>query len=84
MQPPFSYPAVLLGFPVLGAIGREKQLTATSTITAVYHIAGMLVLLALGAFTIPAVAALRCTTEVVLLATRAFFVARYVREHKGA
>ena len=78
---PFSYPAVLLGFPVLGAIGWEKQLTATSVITAVYHISGMLILLALGMFTIPAVAALRCTTEVVLLISRAYYVRKYIKQN---
>lgn len=73
----FSYPAMLIGFPILAAVGREKQLTLSSVISAIFHIAGLIVLAGIGQFTISHVAILRDCTEAVLLAARAWFVWRF-------
>lgn len=74
----FSFPAMLLGFPILAAVGRESELTASSIVSAGFHIAGLVVLALTGQFTIPHVAILRDCTEAVLLAARAWFVWRYL------
>lgn len=80
----FSFPGMMLGFPVLAAVGKEKWLTASSVISAGFHVAGLFALAALGMFTIPAVAILRSCTEFVLMAGRSFFVMRWRRERSLA
>lgn len=73
----FSFPGMLLGFPVLAAVGWDKQLTSTAVIASVFHVAGLVLLAVVNAFTIPNVCILRCCTEGVLLFMRAFFVMRW-------
>lgn len=73
----FSFPAVMIGYPLLAAVGEVKELTFTSVVSACFHISGLFLLVASGCFSISAVAVLRCCTEVVLLGSRAFFVYRY-------
>lgn len=75
----FSYPGILLGFPVLGAVGRVKELTWSSVLSAAFHVAGLLLLWACGVFTLVSVAILRCLTELVMLILRAGFVHRMSR-----
>lgn len=75
----FSFPAMMLGFPVLAAIGREKWLTTSSMVSAAFHIVGLVALVAAGTFTIPHVALLRSATEFVLMASRSAFVLRWRR-----
>ena len=77
----FSYPAMLLGFPVLAAVGQVRQLTVSSTVSALFHILGLAFLAFGGWFTIANVAVLRCLTEAVMLGLRVFYVARYFGEH---
>lgn len=76
----FSFPAMLLGFPILAAVGRERQLTVSSIVSAIFHITGLGALALAGQFTIPHVAVLRDCTEAVLLGVRVLFVWRVVRE----
>lgn len=73
----FSFPGMMLGFPVLAAVGLERWLTASSMASAAFHIAGLVVLAATGSFVISAVAVLRSCTEFVLMAGRAFFVFKW-------
>ena len=71
-----SYPAILIGFPILAVINKEKLLTASSVAAAVFSLAGLFLLAATGTFTIVNVAILRCATEFVLLLLRVIFVAK--------
>ena len=66
----FSFPAMLLGWPTLGAINKEQQVTKTTVWTAVFQIAGLAILA--GHFNLVSIAVLRCLTELLLLGTRAF------------
>lgn len=75
----FSFPAVMLGYPVLAAVGQSRRLMVTSIVAAAFQILVMIVLIALGAFTIEALAILRCAAEFVLMLTRAIFVWRFTR-----
>lgn len=72
----FSFPAMVLGWPALGAVGRVKETTATTVISAVFQCAGLGVLIAAGQFAIVTIALLRCATEFVLLISRLFFCIR--------
>lgn len=69
-----SFPAMLIGIPVLAAIGEVKKLTASSVISACFHVLGLFLLAAFNQFTIVHVAVLRCLTEFVLLLSRGIFV----------
>lgn len=73
----FSFPGMMLGFPVLAAVGREGWLTASSMVSAAFHIVGLLVLALAGAFTVPTVAVLRSFTEFVLMVGRVLFVIKW-------
>lgn len=46
----FSFPAMLLGWPTLGAINKEQQVTKTTVWTAVFQIAGLAMLAVTGHF----------------------------------
>ena len=72
----FSYPAVLIGFPILAVINKEKLLTVSSVVAALFHITGLCAFAFFGCFTIVNVAILRCTTELVMLLLRVLFVYR--------
>lgn len=72
----FSYPAVMIGFPILAAINKEKLLTVSSITAALFHIGGLCIFAFFGCFTIIHVAILRCVTEFVMLLLRVLFVYR--------
>lgn len=76
----FSFPAQMLGFPVLAAVGRVRQLTASSVSACLFQIVGLCVLAGTGTFTIVTVALLRCGCEGVMLVARVFFVWRFHRD----
>jgi PST family polysaccharide transporter len=77
-----SFPAMLFGWPALGALGRVKETTATTIISAVFQCAGLALLMAAGKFTLTTIALLRCATEVVLCASRLGFCIRFRREFR--
>lgn len=78
----FSYVVLLLGFPVLAAVGKVKQLTATSLIAAAFQIIGFVVLIATGSFELFAVAILRDLTEFVFMISRLACAMPYLRKPK--
>lgn len=71
----FSFPATLLGWPVLGAINKQRQVTASTTISALVQIFGLIILIFNNCFTLINIAIIRCMTELVMLIIRfSFFV----------
>lgn len=66
----FSFPAQLLGFPVLASINKEKLATLSTIICALYHIAGLLLLIKIGAFSLINIAVLRSSTDFILFICR--------------
>lgn len=80
----FSYIAILLGNPVLAAVGKAKLLTASSVAAAAFHVVGLFALLALGLFQVVWVAVLRDLTEVVLATLRLAFARPYLRPQEGS
>lgn len=78
----FSYSVLLLGFPVLAAVGKIKQLTATTIIAALFQIIGLFALVAFGRFEILYVAILRDITEFVFMICRLAFAFPYLQPEK--
>jgi Membrane protein involved in the export of O-antigen and teichoic acid len=78
----FAFPGMVLGFPVLGVIGKVKETSITTIISALFHVMGLLVMAALGIFTILNVAILRSLTEFLLLVSRVFILTKYKMENK--
>ena len=65
-----SFPALLFGWPVLGAIGKEKETSMTTVIAAFVQVVLILLLIATGKFTIINIACSRAISEGILLVTR--------------
>ncbi|KJS17958.1 MAG: hypothetical protein VR69_02745 [Peptococcaceae bacterium BRH_c4b] len=70
----FSFPAQLLGFPVLGTMGKEKLATRATIISATFHGTGLVALFISGSFTLINIAILRSCTEAALCLFRVIFV----------
>lgn len=66
----FSFPAMLYGWPALGAINKQKQTSATTIISALFQVSVLVILIAFDSFNLISIAIVRCFTEVVLFATR--------------
>ena len=65
-----SFPAILFGWPVLGAIGKTKENTATTIICAVVQVLGLALLLWTQTFTLLNLAMLRAGTDLLMFALR--------------
>lgn len=77
----FSFAAMLFGWPTLGAIGKTKETTMTTVITAVVQVAGLVLLIAIGRFTLIHIALLRGATELLMLSLRLSVCYRYRHEY---
>lgn len=65
-----SFPAQLLGFPLLAPINKERYVIISTIIAAVFQVLGLLILMAIDSLTIINVAILRVITDLVLLTCR--------------
>lgn len=79
----FSFPAQILGFPLLAPSGNEKYASRSTVISAVYHVLGLFLLLLTGKFTLVNIAVLRVTTNVVLLLCRVVIAKKLFSVSKG-
>ncbi len=77
-----SFPSMLMGWPTLGAINKEKQVTLSTIISALFQVSVLAILILFDAFTITAVIILRSVTEFVLMSIRGYFVLKYRRTFK--
>lgn len=68
-----GFPAMLLGWPTLGAINKEKNVTYSTVISAVFQIIGLFVLILFNQFSLIYIAIVRSCTEFVLFLFRLFF-----------
>jgi PST family polysaccharide transporter len=75
----FTFPTMLLGFPLLGAIGKNKDVTKSTIFAAFFHITTLGVIILFGVYNIIYVAILRVLTEVFLLIYRIMALLRYRR-----
>lgn len=69
-----SFPSMLMGWPSLGAIDKEKQVTLSTIISALFQIVVLGILILFDSFTMTAIIVLRSVTELVLLLIRGYFV----------
>ncbi len=61
----FSFPAMLIGWPTLGAIDKAESVTKTTIFTSIFQVVGLFILLKVGIFTLFYIAILRGLTEAV-------------------
>ena len=73
----FDFPAVILGWPTLGSIGKSKETTTSTIISMFVYIVILVLLLITNSFTIINVAIGRVIAEITLFATRYAFFKRY-------
>ncbi len=76
----FSFPSMLYGWPALGAIGKSKETTTTTVLTAVLQVAGLVILLVIGKFKVVNLALLRGVTEACMFAMRFMYVRKFREE----
>lgn len=78
----FSFPSMLFGWPSLGVVGKEKQVTLSTFCAAIFQVVGLILLVVIGGFTIYTVAILRCITEAVIMLIRLIFLLKNKEEFK--
>ena len=76
----FSFPGIVLGWPTLGALDEEAQVTYPTILSDVVKVAGLNLLIATGHFTVMWIAVFRCVTELVLMASRGWYCWKYRKE----
>jgi len=77
-----SFPSMLMGWPSLGAINKEKQVTFSTITSALFQIIVLGIFILFDIFTMTAVIILRSVTEFVLMAIRGYFVLKYKNAFK--
>lgn len=73
----FGFPAIIFGWPTLGAIGKAKETTITTTMAISVYIIYIAGLIVIKSFTITNIAIGRSITEMVLFGTRYWFYRKY-------
>ena len=73
----FGFPAQVLGWPSLGAIGKVNETTTSTIIAAISQVLGIVLLIIFGGFNLINLAILRFSTEFVLLLVRGVMVIHY-------
>ena len=76
----FSFPGMLLGWPALGPIGKQKDTTMTTIITAIFQICGLGVLIITEKFDLINIAILRGITEGLMMLLRGGLCMKYRNE----
>ena len=74
--------AQMLGFPLLGALGRERQASFTTLVAAGAQILGLVGLALSHHFTLLSLALLRNVTELIFMILRIYFVGVFRRERR--
>ena len=77
-----SFPSMLLGWPCLGAIRKQRQVTLSTVLAALIQILVLVLLIIWGQLTLFTVAIARIISEIVLLSSRSFFCVKYKGEFK--
>ena len=70
-------PHVLLGYPLLGALGYTKEANLTVIISSIIHVAGLFILFITNHMTIISIALLYMLTEYIIFGMRLFLVIKY-------
>lgn len=78
----FSFVAQMLGFPLLGALGRQSQTSLTTLVAAGAQIVGLIILAVCDQFTLVSLCILRIITELILMILRIYYVYVFLRQMK--
>ena len=76
----FSFPGMLLGWPALGPIGKQKETTMTTVITAIFQVCGLGMLIVTEKFNLINIAILRGITEGLMMFLRSGLCIKYRNE----
>lgn len=79
----FAFLSIIHGFPCLGAIGKEKQVTKTTIVSALFNIIAMCILILFNHFTIALIAIIRVLTEVIMFSYRYYYYRKYKNLFEG-
>lgn len=75
-----SYPSMLFGWPCLGAINKQKQVTISTVASALVQVIILLLLIFVDKFTLVGIAMARIVSEFVLLTIRLIYCYMYRKE----
>lgn len=70
-------PSIIFGFSGLGVIGRQRELSLSIIVSAVFHLMALMLLVYLNAFTVTTVCILRGITEGVCLLMKLWYMHRF-------
>ena len=73
----FSFPSIVFGWPTLGAIGKQNQVTTSTIAAALFQVVMLLLLFVFHHFNIVWIAVVRCLTEALLFAIRYWYYRTY-------
>ena len=79
---PISFYAILVGWPILGAMGHVRELTASTVLTGIFNVLVLLALYLTGYATLESICLVRCLVEGLLLGTRSFSLVMAARDEK--
>lgn len=75
-----SFYGMYCGWPILGALGKVKQLTMTTIVSAVFGIAGLLALWVTGHASVSSFCVVRCLTEAIMCCSRVGLAGNTLRD----
>lgn len=75
----FSFYGILIGWPVLGAMGRVKELTVSTLFTGIVNVVSLLALYLTGLITLDVICVVRWGCDALLLLARVFMLWRAAR-----
>ena len=76
----FSFPAMVLGWPALGALQKVKEVTISTVCAVIFQLTGLFILLFTNRFTLVTIAVLRCMAEFVLFSCRLLFCVKFRKD----
>ena len=80
---PISFYSILLGWPVLGAMGKVKEIMVSTAAAGVFNVIALLGLYLMGGATLEVICVVRCLVEAILASGLAFFTWRVKRSFQG-
>lgn len=78
----FSFYGVLLGWPILGALGKVRELTRTTVLSSLVSIGMLLMIIVLGLASVALFAIVRSLTEALMCVLRAFECRKAFKQRK--
>jgi len=79
----FAFISMLHGWPCLGAIEKNKEVTNTTVISMSYNIFAMVILAMVNRFTLQTLALVRVSTEILMFLTRYYYCVKYKSLFRG-